>query len=1048
MISIVSYFSNVYMNLQLAHQLRHVSGFQWGLVCPVELTNSELYAYTDKGFWYRSSRVISRAYRLRYISCLPVLTMTSTATRALCRVTVPAISILVFIVSSASTKCMYHEVSGKGIHAQCSHRRLTRLPQSWSDHVLSLDASYNNLTNLQGLNNPYLSQLRSLNLSHNSITTVPNDAFQHVPQLEELDLSDNILHLTHNAFRGLLYLTRLVLRHTGLNELPDMLLSRVPQLVTLDLGQNFLSVVPSSVLQYLPLLTSLDLRSNGLVNMTNHSLSKLRQLQKLSLQDNQLSRLEREAFSGLSQLLELDLSNNNLLLDHFAYPPGVFSPLVALQSLYVNNNDERIEGSYPENVLALRSLKNLSIDAFYDAQFGPAFSMLSNLTALTIGSYCHMWHLRNETFSAFKNSSLESLAITCNLISIETCAFCFFPHLKSLELGVGMHMTTGAVLLSLYGLQNQSMSRIVIQTDMRAGPTVLDDSNTKYLNNICLNKLVILYGMVVGVSRNSMHTNSQLDICLKHLDLSMNSIQIASKSFLIKLFVVLFRNLLTVRLRDQFVFGSHRNGDTVRADPVDPETYSYPAGPNGVVHISFPPSLNVFDLSGGVSSFGLLPRYLDFPSSGNLTTVDVSYIGIWNCMTTVTGLTAIRSFDLSGNHCSFFDENIFRYMPTLRRLGLSNLRLDQDFIMENGTRLLGTLGLLEHLDMSANDLHRLPSDMLRAQPGLQSLMLQGNRFQELPTDLSVQTHLSVLDLSDNMLPTLLPHERRLLDILARNHTLQLRLRKNPLSCTCSGLDFVRWLTLTVIRLDGHNDNTGHNDDYDDNGHDYPCVGENGSMTSTGVVMADWDGHWRRCIGQTAFWAALVGLLLQLLGLMLTFVISRNWTYVHYAWRVLRHLQLPKRLDFRKDLLLGHADADLELAMWVRDCLRDEQGVRVLLPYEEILPGDIWTEKILQLVDDSWKILLVVTRELLQDRWAGFLVNHAQRSISDIMPDRVIVVFMEQPANLAQGPPDHPARVSMKRLLRMVPERNVFHVHRDIPPNHPVWDRLTQLIQQQ
>ncbi|KAK7496127.1 hypothetical protein BaRGS_00012537 [Batillaria attramentaria] len=312
----------------------------------------------------------------------------------------------------------------------------------------------------------------------------------------------------------------------------------------------------------------------------------------------------------------------------------------------------------------------------------------------------------------------------------------------------------------------------------------------------------------------------------------------------------------------------------------------------------------------------------------------------------------------------------------------ADMRLDQRFIMENGTRVLRTLGLLEHLDLSDNDLYRLPPDLLRAQPRLRTLSLTGNRFQEVPTDLSLQTHLSVLDLSNNMLPTLLPHERRLLDTLAKYHTLQLRLRKNQLSCTCSGLDFVRWLALT------------------------------------------------------------------LLGLVLTLVISRNWTYVRYAWRVLRHLQLPKRLDFRKDVLLGHADADLELAMRVRDCLRDDHGVRVLLPYEEILPGDIWTEKILQLVDDGWKILLLVTRELLQDRWAGFLVNHAQRSISDIMPDRVIVVFMEQPANLAQGPLDYPTRVSMERLLRMVPERNVFHVHRDISPNHPAWDRLIQLIKQQ
>ena len=76
--------------------------------------------------------------------------------------------------------------------------------------------------------------------------------------------------------------------------------------------------------------------------------------------------------------------------------------------------------------------------------------------------------------------------------------------------------------------------------------------------------------------------------------------------------------------------------------------------------------------------------------------------------------------------------------------------------------------------------------------------------------------------------------------------------------------------------------------------------------------------------------------------------------------------------------------------------------------------------------------------MLDDRWAGFLVNHAQRSITDTMPDRVIVVFLEDPARL-------PPMASLERLLRMVPERNVLHVHRDTPPQDAVWDRLAKHI---
>ena len=84
-------------------------------------------------------------------------------------------------------------------------------------------------------------------------------------------------------------------------------------------------------------------------------------------------------------------------------------------------------------------------------------------------------------------------------------------------------------------------------------------------------------------------------------------------------------------------------------------------------------------------------------------------------------------------------------------------------------------------------------------------------------------------------------------------------------------------------------------------------------------------------------------------------------------------------------------------------------------------------------------MLLVTLDFCQDEWAcGFTVQQAQRSISDTMPDRVIVVFLEEPMVL-------PATPSLEMLLRMVPERNVLHVHRNTPAEDPVWRTLADLI---
>ena len=86
-----------------------------------------------------------------------------------------------------------------------------------------------------------------------------------------------------------------------------------------------------------------------------------------------------------------------------------------------------------------------------------------------------------------------------------------------------------------------------------------------------------------------------------------------------------------------------------------------------------------------------------------------------------------------------------------------------------------------------------------------------------------------------------------------------------------------------------------------------------------------------------------------------------------------------------------------------------------------------------------QILLLVTPDFANDEYlSGFTVHQAQRCITNSLPNRVIVLMLEHPNNL-------PPMLSLERLLRMIPERNVLHARRNTPADHEIWRRLAQLI---
>jgi hypothetical protein len=85
-----------------------------------------------------------------------------------------------------------------------------------------------------------------------------------------------------------------------------------------------------------------------------------------------------------------------------------------------------------------------------------------------------------------------------------------------------------------------------------------------------------------------------------------------------------------------------------------------------------------------------------------------------------------------------------------------------------------------------------------------------------------------------------------------------------------------------------------------------------------------------------------------------------------------------------------------------------------------------------------QVLLVVTEAFTQDWACSFATTHAQRSLSDVQPDRVLVLFLQDPRHL-------PPMASLEKLLQRYPDRCLFRLPPHLPRTDPEWTRLARAI---
>ncbi|XP_054721560.1 toll-like receptor Tollo [Uloborus diversus] len=200
--------------------------------------------------------------------------------------------------------------------------------------LISLDLSFNRLSQIDSSIFRSQYSLQVLHLSHNEIEVISDYAFSSTYKLHSLMLNNNRLkRLTSVTFSGLNVLNVLLLNSNDIDFVHTDAFRNNSALMELNLAGNKLNTVPSAV-QPLQLLRSLDLSDNRITDIHNASYLGIDNLYSLVLSGNKIGNLTRGAFEELPSLRILSLANNEI----YSVEQSTFDDILYLHALRLDSN--------------------------------------------------------------------------------------------------------------------------------------------------------------------------------------------------------------------------------------------------------------------------------------------------------------------------------------------------------------------------------------------------------------------------------------------------------------------------------------------------------------------------------------------------------------------------------------------------------------------------------------------------------------------------------------------------------------------------------------
>ncbi|XP_064611154.1 toll-like receptor 2 type-1 [Liolophura sinensis] len=691
----------------------------------------------------------------------------------------------------------------------------------------------------------------------------------------------------------------------------------------------------------------IDLSYNRIVKVRNQTFINVPMLEFLDLSNNVIKSLQSAAFQGLSHLVSLNLSYNRLPLSFKVWTPQLLEPLGNLRLIKIKGPPSTAVVPWQGIGAAFGTLTNLTkifLDLPVNFVFEEGFHSLEKLTTISTHgeskfSNCKIVYLTTRTFRILEHTPVRELRlVNCKILLIQKGTFDVFTSLEILDLSYNIDLGLNNAMWSLHSFRQRNMTEINLA--MVNGETfnfqdvVLIPDETRHLSDICVRS--------VDLSMNSISilvfSESSLWIdCLVKLNVSHHSLQVFPS--------VILKSLSTSKSLKSLDFSQEN------VVPTDWRKFSpYRVHKNSRENVSLSPNLSWLSFSKCWSWFGTHTE-IHFSFTSNLRHLGVAFNNIGKCKgQCFKGFYNLTSIDMSGNSLTHFPTEVFANNNQLRTINLAN-----------------------------NKLQRLPSK-----------------------DLDDMYRIEILDLSANVFTYLQSDEMTLIDSwLEKSPTFHLLLGNNPLQCTCDTIMFIRW----VIQVEDNLDNPDS----------YTCILSNGTrlpFSTFRKLLTDFEVQ---CVSHTYLIISVVGVSTLIVLVLLFAGIYRYRLNLRY-WLYTK-LMPPEDMFvdqvYTYDAFVAYTCDDYE---WVIRMLRPklelvDDPIRLCVHDRDFIPGKPIHENIVDKMKESRKILLIISQGFLESRFGPLEIEYAgMKCLEEGRDDTILCVLME----------DIPVR-KMPRALR-----NLWH----------------------
>ncbi|KAL2781173.1 toll-like receptor 3 precursor [Daubentonia madagascariensis] len=834
------------------------------------------------------------------------------------------------LCSSSTNKCtVRHEV------ADCSHLKLTQVPDDLPTNITVLNLTHNQLRRLPSANFTRYSQLTILDGGFNSISKLEPELCQKLPLLKVLNL-----------------------QHNELSQLSDKTFMFCMNLTELHLMSNSIQKIQNNPFKNQKNLIKLDLSHNGLSSTKLGTQVQLENLQELVLSNNKIHELRSEELDFLanSSLKKLELSSNQIK----EFSPGCFHAIGKLFGLFLNNAP--LGPGLTEKLcleLSSTSIRNLS---------------LSNTQLYTTS---------NMTFAGLKQTNLTTLDLSHNNLNvIGNDSFAALPHLEYffLEYNNIQHLSS----YSFHGLINvrylnlkQFFTRQIISL---ASLPKIDDFSFQWLK--CLEYLNMEDNDIPGIKSN-MFTGL---INLQYLSLSNSFTSLrtlTNETFLSLahsplLILNLTKNKISKIESGAFSWLGHLKVLDLGLNEIGQELTGQ----------EWRGLENIFEIYLSYNKYLQLTSnsFASVPSLQRLMLRRVALKNVDSSPSPFHPLHNLTILDLSNNNIANINEEMLEGLGKLEILDLQHNNLARLWKHANPggpVYFLKGLSHLHILNLESNGFDEIPAEVFKDLTELKSIDLGLNNLNILPPSVfDSQVSLKSLSLQKNLITSV---EKNVFGPAFKNLS-NLDMSFNPFDCTCESIAwFVNWINATHTHISELSNHYLCNTPPQYHGFPVmlfdisPCKDsapfEVLFMINTSILL---------------IFISIV-LLIHFEGWRISFYWNVS---VH---RVLGFKEIdsqPEQFEYAAYIIHAHKDRD-----WVWEHLspveEKDQSLKFCLEERDFEAGVLELEAIVNSIKRSRKIIFVITHHLLKDPLCKrFKVHHAVQQAIEQNLDSIILIFLE------------------------------------------------------